>query len=62
MDNRVNEVLKQVENLLQGLQPEERQRVLAQLLQRQGYAPGAFAVGKNYDFWFTGEDDVYDRL
>ncbi|WP_168121882.1 hypothetical protein [Paenibacillus sp. HB172176] len=62
MEQHRDEVVEQVERLLQKLKPEERRRILLQLLQHQGLDPDAFAVGSNYDFWFNGEDDVYDRL
>lgn len=60
-----DQILKRLDEQLSELQGEERQQLLAevvQLVKKHGFGPDVMPVGSSHDFWFTGEDDGYDRL
>jgi hypothetical protein len=62
---KAEDVLKKLDERLGELEGEARQQLLAevvQLVKKHGFAPDAMPVGSSHDFWFTGKDDVYDRI
>lgn len=59
----IEEMIGQVEQLLEQLQPHEQQIVLERLFKKYGSSSDeVMVVGSNYDFWLNPEDDIYDKL
>lgn len=59
----IEEMIRQVEQLLEQLQPHEQQIVLERLFKKYGSSSDeVMVVGSNYDFWLNPEDDIYDKL